>query len=274
MYARVLGVAQDAGVPHPGCVCPRCERHRSNPLLPACLGLVGRESYLIDCTPAFGRQINELPRFPSAILLTHVHVGHVSGLLKLGPEICNAKRVLVHATPAVCAFLRENAPWELLVRKENIFPIAHAPGERFELEPGLIVEAIEVPHRNEYADTVAYLISGPKRTLLYLPDIDRWDDNLSALLARCDLALLDGTFYAADELERQWQVPHPPIADTLDRLSEAEARKVKFLHFNHTNPVLDAHGPAAPRAKQGESILLGELPPRPSDHATTFPDMD
>jgi pyrroloquinoline quinone biosynthesis protein B len=250
MRARVLGIAQDAGVPHPGCGCRRCLRHRKDPLHPACLGLVGEATYLIDATPALGEQVRLLPSFPSGILLTHVHMGHVAGLLQLGPEACNASGVAIHATPAVCHFLRTNGPWELLERRGNIVPVEHEPGDSFGLEEGIAVESIAVPHRHEYADTVAYRVSDGERSILYLPDIDRWEIDLPALVDRCDLALLDGTFHSDGELPRQKEIPHPPIEETLRLLSPEQTAKVRFIHLNHTNPALD--GDLAPICSQGE----------------------
>jgi len=254
IHARVLGVAQDAGVPHIGCDCERCTRFRDAPLLPACLGLVGYDgTYLIDATPAIAEQARALApspaSFPGTILLTHVHMGHIAGLLQLGKEALN-RETTVHASPRVCAFLKANAPW-------NVLPLTLIEfGGRAVLEDGLEFEPIPVPHRDEHADTHAFLIHGPEHTLLYLPDIDAWEIDLSALLARCDLALLDGSFYSRDELPRQRNIPHPPIVETLALLSDAEAAKVRFFHFNHTNPVLDADGPNVLVAVQGETIPL------------------
>jgi len=252
--ARVLGIAQDAGVPHVGCACPRCERFRAAPLLPACLGLLGRRAYLIDATPALPEQVRLLGAVPAAILLTHTHMGHVAGLLQLGEEALDAKGVAVIATPAVCAWIQDHEPWRRLVRRGNVALQPREAGARTELEEGLAVESFAVRHRD--VDTVGYLVHGPARTLLYLPDIDRWDVDLPALLARCDLALLDGTFYSRAELPRQGDIPHPPIVETLDRLAPEAAAKVRFLHLNHTNPVLDPDGPAALVAVQGATIPL------------------
>lgn len=254
IYARVLGVAQDAGVPHAGCGCVRCERQRAAPLFPACLGLAGRKTYLIDATPAFPEQIRMLPEFPAAILLTHTHVGHVAGLLHLGEEVCDARDVVVYGPQGVAAFLKHNEPWSRLVQRGNIRLAPTEPGTSIRLEQGLSVESFPVNHRG--LETVGYLLQGPRRTLLYLPDIDRWDLDLSALLKRCDLALLDGCFYSKDELPRQGEVPHPPIAETLDLLAPEEAAKVRFTHLNHTNPVLDPDGPSALVAVQGETLPL------------------
>ena len=257
IHARVLGIAQDAGVPHAGCSCARCERHRDAPLLPASLGLVGeRGVYLIDATPELPRQLRLLPARPDAVLLTHLHMGHIAGLLHFGRESMATREVPLHATPAVCSFLERNGPWDLLFQDRHLAAHAHDPGTRFALEPGLEVEAIEVPHRNEHGDTVAWLVHGPRRSLLYLPDIDEWSLDPDALCERCDVALLDGSFHSRGEFPRQGDVPHPPITETLSRLSPASVAKVRFLHLNHTNPVLDADGPAVPLARQGETLEL------------------
>lgn len=252
-HARVLGIAQDAGVPHVGCACPRCMRFSDAPLLPACLGIVGARTYLIDATPALPAQMRMLPSLPAAIFLTHAHMGHVAGLWQLGEEALGARGLAVHAPPGVCAFLRGNEPWRRLCER-NLSLFADAPGTRVELEAGLAVTSFPANHRG--GETVGYVIEGPSRRLLYLPDIDRWDLDLHALLAPCDLALLDGTFYRHGEIGRQGDVPHPPIEETLDLLSPEEAAKVRFFHLNHTNPVLDPDGPSALVAVQGDVIPL------------------
>jgi pyrroloquinoline quinone biosynthesis protein B len=154
----------------------------------------------------------------------------------------------------VCAFLEGNDPWRRMVRRGNLALSADAPGSRVMLEEGLAVTSFDVNHRG--GETVGYVVEGPSRRLLYLPDIDRWDLDVHALLAQCDLALLDGTFYRQGEIGRQGDVPHPPISDTLDLLSPEEAAKVRFFHLNHTNPVLDPDGPAALVAVQGDVIPL------------------
>ena len=44
--------------------------------------------------------------------------------------------------------------------------------------------------------------------------------------------------------------------ETLDLLTPEEAAKVRFIHLNHTNPVLDPEGPAALVAVQGDMVPL------------------
>jgi pyrroloquinoline quinone biosynthesis protein B len=195
-----------------------------------------------------------LPSFPAAILLTHAHMGHVAGLWQLGEEALGARGIPVHAPPGVCAFLEGNEPWRGMARRGNLALSPDPPGSRVMLEEGLGVTSFAVPHRG--GETVGYLVEGPRRRLLYLPDIDAWTIDLPALVARCDLALLDGTFYRRGEIGRQGDVPHPPIEETLDLLSPEEAAKVRFFHLNHTNPVLDPDGPAVLVAVQGGTIPL------------------
>src|SRR5262245_25215793 len=124
----VLGIAQDGGVPHPGCHQPLCVEARRDPAkrrLVASLGLLdpspaGTKRFLIDATPDFGEQMELLGGLPDGILLTHAHVGHVTGLLQLGREVLGARRVPVYCTASMARFLRENRPWSRLVALENI----------------------------------------------------------------------------------------------------------------------------------------------------------
>ena len=90
---------------------------------------------------------------PSAIFLTHAHIGHYTGLMYLGKEVINAAAVPLYATPAMHAFLASNAPWRALVENNNVAPLSN--DGVVDLGDGLAVTALQVPHRNEYADTGA-----------------------------------------------------------------------------------------------------------------------
>jgi pyrroloquinoline quinone biosynthesis protein B len=109
-----------------------------------------------------------------------------------------------------------------------------------------------VPHRDEYSETVGYFLEGPSRKVLFIPDIDKWekwDISLIEALSEVDYALLDATFYGAEEVENRdiSEIPHPFITETmakLSTLSASEKMKIYFIHFNHTNPVLNADSEA------------------------------
>jgi pyrroloquinoline quinone biosynthesis protein B len=253
----VLGIAQDGGVPHVGCrqtLCVRARRDCTRRQRVASLGLVDEVDgarFLIDATPDLPLQVEALPGAPPArgrpvdgILLTHAHIGHYTGLMYLGREAAGARSVPVYATPRMSAFLRGNGPWNLLVAEGRIDLREIEPGRPVGLTPRITVTALRVPHRDELSDTVAFRVEGPSRSLLYVPDIDKWekwDQRIEAEVARVDLALLDGTFYEAGEIPGRsiQDIPHPLVPETMDRLSAPRlAGRVLFIHLNHTNRLL------------------------------------
>ena len=70
-----------------------------------------------------------------------------------------------------------------------------------------------IPHRDEYSETVGFVIRGPDRSALFLPDIDKWDRwerKIADVLADADVAYLDGTFFADGELlgRDMSKIPH------------------------------------------------------------------
>jgi pyrroloquinoline quinone biosynthesis protein B len=283
VQAVVLGIAQDGGVPHIGCGQELCVAARRDPARRqrvASLGLVDEahgSRFLIDATPDIASQLESLNagrtladrrRPVEGILLTHAHMGHHAGLLQLGREALGANAVPVYATPRMAAFLRGNGPWSQLVALGNIELRQFEPGREIVLTPGLAVTPLAVPHRDEWSDTVAFLVRGPSARLLYVPDIDkweRWERRVEEEVGRVDVALLDGTFLSADEIpgRSQAEIPHPLIPETAARLASLASRVV-FIHLNHTNRLLfDEAARAGIEAKgfrvarDGEVIGLG-----------------
>lgn len=248
----VLGIAQDGGIPQLGCEDPICVAIRKGERKPervASIGLVNptlRKAYLIDATPDFASQVDTLTggRLPDAIFLTHAHIGHYTGLMYLGRESINAKHVPVWGTERMTAFLTNNGPWSLLVTLQNIDLHVIPLGRPVALGDGLSITAYPVPHRAEFTDTVGFLVEGPHKKALYIPDTDgwdKWDRNIRQMVDRVDLAFVDGTFASPDELPGRPmnEVPHPlmPLTRALLRGTRAQ---VWFIHLNHTNREIDA----------------------------------
>jgi pyrroloquinoline quinone biosynthesis protein B len=278
--AIVLGISQDGGVPHAGCRQPLCEAARRDPRLRvrvACLGLIDPASgkrFLIDATPDFAEQMATLGGLPDGILLTHAHIGHYLGLAQLGREVLDARRVPVYATSRMARFLRENGPWKRLVAMGNVDIHEIEPGTPVPLTPSLSATAIRVPHRDEDSDTVAWIVRGPGRSILWLPDIDKWekwDHRLPEMLASDPTltAFVDGTFFSADEIPGRSlvEIPHPLVPETMALFpgDSPAARRVVFVHLNHTNRLLwdaeavrsiEARGFSV--ARQGQTLGLGE----------------
>ena len=246
----VLGIAQDGGMPHPGCSkspCTDVHAGKRPAEKVSCIGLVNRIdglAYMFDATPDFPAQLQALTggKAPDGIFLTHAHVGHYPGLIYLGKEAMAAKAVPVYGTERMNTFLKANGPWSLLVENHYIALQTLTPNTAVKLAGELRITPLPVPHRDEFTDTVGFLIEGPRRKALFIPDIDKWekwDRNLRELANGVDYVLLDGTFASMDELPGRdiSQVPHPLMSETRALLTGTRA-KLWFIHLNHSNPAL------------------------------------
>jgi len=104
-----------------------------------------------------------------------------------------------------------------------------------------------VPHRDEYSETVGYRITGPNKSALFIPDINKWSawtHEITDLVQTVDYALVDATFYADGELPGRdmSKIPHPFVAETMalfKDLALEQRQKIWFIHINHTNPLLN-----------------------------------
>lgn len=270
-YVLVLGSAQDGGLPQLACTCERCSSAREDPeavRFVVSILLVDPRSgsrWLFEATPDLGEQVELArdhegpaeevgrPALFDGIFLTHAHIGHYTGLMQLGREVYGSEMTPVYGTSRLMAFLTGNGPWDLLFRADHLEARTVEPGETVELAEDLCVTAIAVPHREEYSETVAYQIRGPNRSLLFLPDTDKWDRferPIEELIEEADYALLDGTFFSGEEIpgREMSEIPHPFIAESLQRfavLAEGERAKIAFTHLNHSNPVVDGESDAA-----------------------------
>jgi len=259
VVVEVLGSAQDAGLPHLGCTEDRCLRAAQDPALRkrvASLGIrAGDSLFLVDATPDVVSQIIDLQdgdargRRPlDGVLLTHAHIGHYLGLALLGKESLSAQEVPLYSTESMAHYLTQNGPWSLLVASKQIM-LRSLEGE-IRLTDNLRVEALAVPHREEFTDTVGFVFTGPRKSLLYIPDIDRWEDlepPIEELAKRIDILILDGSFWDPGRelsVRDPSKIPHPPMPVTMERLgSSIGAARVYFTHLNHTNPAWDKGSP-------------------------------
>lgn len=268
----VLGTSQDAGSPQIGCLKACCTNKFSNPALKefvVSLGLVDHSNnqyWLFEATPdiayqmdALGKIIeNNLLRHPEGIFITHAHIGHYTGLMYLGKEGMNSSGLSVYVMPRLNHFLINNGPWSQLISHKNITTIEIKANKKIKLNKNLSIEPVTVPHRDEFSETVGYFIHGPNKSVLFIPDIDKWkkwDLKLEQQLSKVQYAFIDGTFFDKDELPGRniSEIPHPFIKETIEQLSKAEdttKNKIFFIHLNHINPSLN---PASKESKWVES---------------------
>ena len=267
----ILGTVQDAGSPHIACQKECCATLFKNPSAVrkvVSLGVLdhkNQKTFLFDATPDISEQVKlikesaswEADELPNGIFLTHAHIGHYSGLMYLGKEATNAKDVSTYVMPKMKRFLEQNGPWNQLVSENNItlFPIQNR--KEVSLTSKLKVEPIQVPHRDEFSETVGYKIIGPKKSVLFIPDIDKWEKwetNIVNEIAKVDYAFLDASFYDGAELNTRdiSQIPHPFVVESMalfESLSSSEKKKIHFIHFNHTNGLLNL------QSEQAKTVL-------------------
>lgn len=272
-FVVVLGTAQDAGYPQAGCAKSCCQpawQDASRRRFATSLALIDpqtKQRWLIECTPDFKEQLRLLDEIaPSTeassldgILLTHAHIGHYAGLIHLGREVMGSSSVPIHVMPRMRKFLENNGPWSQLLQLENVRLIDLRHGVRMQLNERVSVTPLQVPHRDEFSETVGFLVHGPRRNVLFLPDIDKWEKwktPVEDVIRGVDLAFVDGTFFANGEIPGRDMslIPHPFIQESLARfarLPQSERSKVRFIHLNHTNPAMDHNSAAARTIRSG-----------------------
>lgn len=275
----VLGTAQDGGAPQIGHPEDPAWADASLRRTATSLGIVDRNAgkrWLFEASPDVRDQIYRFDQVAPAtvkapgldgVFLTHAHMGHYVGLMFFGHESMGARDLPVYAMPRMAEYLTANGPWSQLVRYNNVklTPLA----DRVAVDLGAIkVTPILVPHRQEFSEVVGFRIEGPTRNVLFIPDIDSWEQwdalgtRIEDEIARVDVAYLDATFYADGELPGRdmSKIPHPLIAHSMARfatLPAPERAKIRFIHLNHTNPARFPAGEAR-RAIEAAGFRVAE----------------
>lgn len=255
-YIIVLGTIQDGGFTSPKSQKKYCKdsfeilKNAKKVSSIAIIDPTNKQQWIVDASPDFKEQLYDLQEQTSlydldGILLTHAHIGHYLGLAYLGKEALNTEKVKVFCMKRMINFLNNNGPWDQLIKNDNIYLSKIKKDKEFELNKNIKVIPFTVPHRDEYSETVCFLIISKQKKLIYIPDIDKWnlwDKNILEIIKSVDYALIDGTFYDEHELERDMsKIPHPFVCESMElfkNLSNKEKNKIFFTHLNHTNPLL------------------------------------
>ncbi len=271
VFLTVLGTVQDAGSPHIACkkeCCANLFENPDNTRKIVSLGLVDNENqqtFLFEATPDITEQLKMLKKaaswpaeeIPNGIFLTHAHIGHYTGLMYLGKEATNATEIPVFGMPKMQRFLQNNGPWSQLVTEKNIALRSLQDATEDSLNSNCSVRPFRVPHRDEFSETVGYQIIGPTKKALFIPDIDKWENwnkNILDEIAKVDYAFIDATFYDGAEISNRdiSQIPHPFVIESMamfEKLPASEKQKIHFIHFNHTNPLLNEESPEAKKVR-------------------------
>jgi pyrroloquinoline quinone biosynthesis protein B len=273
----VLGAAAGGGFPQWNCNCHNCRRLRRGDFkgsartqVQIAFSSAGQTWHLLGASPDLARQIEANPFLHpreglrgspvASVVLTCAEADQVLGLLLLR----EMQPFVVYATPSVREILEDdNSLFQVLHRSpEQVEWRPITPPQPFTLEPELEIEPL--PLGGGYpgyvgAERVARCrpdeavlgleIRCLDRRTLYLPGLPSLDDCLLKRMERSDLLLLDGTFWADNELASVWPgarmaraMGHLPISGpqgSLERLRHLSRPRKIFIHINNTNPILD-----------------------------------
>ncbi|SFB52634.1 pyrroloquinoline quinone biosynthesis protein B [Amycolatopsis marina] len=274
MRAVLLGTAAGGGLPQWNCACANCRAARQGTIAPRaqdCLAISvdGHGWYLLNASPDIRAQILSCPALAAGpgprdtpvrgVLLTDGELDHTLGLIQLkeaaGLRVWAPEAVL-NTLPAR-EIVGRYAGWEWLS------PSTGAPDI-----DGLRISTLPVSDkRPKYAAgspaegpwVVAYRISDPVTgsALVYAPCLAGWPPGFDEFCAGASHVLLDGSFFAPDEMSTatdtavgsraQLAMGHLPMSGTggsLDRIRRAESgTRWLYTHINNTNPVLDPRSP-------------------------------
>ncbi|MGW9026096.1 pyrroloquinoline quinone biosynthesis protein PqqB [Streptomyces sp. NPDC055722] len=290
MVVRVvlLGTAAGGGFPQWNCACALCTAARDGELptrTQECVAISGnaRDWWLLNASPDIRTQVTATtvlrpgpgPRDTPlrGVLLTDAEVDHIAGLTALR----GAAGLKVYAAPPVLAVLAplragldRCAVWEWVdaltdggfVLAGGLVVSAHPVGAE---APGYVADAAPDDHW-----VIAYRVEDLSTggVLVYAPRVGAWSPVLDELLTEADCALLDGTFYTADELDAaigggpgKAAPGHLSIAGahgSLAALARHPGPRRIYTHLNNTNPLLDPASAARRQVTEAGAEVLAD----------------
>src|SRR5882762_1357689 len=281
MKIRVLGAAAGGGFPQWNCNCRNCAGVRAGTVrararTQSSIAVRGRDAVgwaLVNVSPDITAQLQANPEFQpgrslrdcaiTGIVLVDGQVDHTTGLYMLRESV---RPWPIWCTDSTFADLtRGNPVFGVLgyfcgVDRRRIdlddtgFTVDAVQGVRWRALPVASKPAPYSPNRDSpfAGDNLALIIEDEVtgRTAVYAPGLSAIDDRLWRAMQSADCVLVDGTFWADDEMirlgvssKRARDIGHLPqsgaggMLQWLERLPAA-TRKI-LIHINNTNPILN-----------------------------------
>ncbi len=239
----------------------------------------GQGWFLINASPDLRFQIEanrELQPSPSvgtrntpiqSIILTSADLDQVLGLLLLR----EFQPLTIYATELVRRVLEANSFFRMLQRVPNQLTwVEIASGAAFQVNDSVVCTPLALPgsvpfYARDIAagetcnPSIGLLLESDSLRLAYTPSLPEITEELLEVYDRCDVVLVDGTFWSDAELSNNHSgtplaraIGHIPMSGddgTIARLARIKTRQKIFIHLNNTNPVLD------PRSAEYKQVI-------------------
>ena len=224
MKLLFLGTGTSTGIPQIGCECEVClsANPKDKRLRTSLLVSIEGKNILIDCGPDFRQQMltNNIKHL-DAVLLTHHHYDHISGLDELR-SFTNSKAMPIYAEWHVEDAIKRTFPYcfgdnrypgvasfDIRVINNNSFQVA-----------GNDVLPIRVMHYN--LPIFGYKIGN----MAYITDMLTISDEEIEKLKSLDLLIINA-------LRLKQHISHQTLADALDVIHRVSPRKAYLIHMSH-----------------------------------------
>ena len=289
MRVAVLGSAAGGGFPQWNCKCRNCSSLRAGQRglcarsqAQVAVSLGADEWCLLNASPDLRTQITSTPflaprRSPrhtpiGCILLTSADVDSVAGLLHLR----EFQPLTIFSTPSVRRIVvEENRIFHVLNRADPPAVWQEIPPDAWFPVPSATclsreasVRCRAVPLGGAYPDYVSeelrrslppaeavtgLVLAQGEKQIFYAPSLLARSDEWKRWARSSDLCLLDGTFWAEQELisagvgsKTAREIGHLPLSGAgglLEQFESAGPGRSVLIHMNNTNPILDEESP-------------------------------
>jgi phosphoribosyl 1,2-cyclic phosphate phosphodiesterase len=225
MKLKFLGTGTSTGVPQIGCDCAVCQSEdaRDKRLRASVLVSVGETNILIDCGPDFREQMLRIgsPKL-EALLITHSHYDHVSGIDDLRPYCTIGDGFPIYCKSDVAIDLKERVPYCFAehpypgVPTLNINEISTKP---FMIEE---IEIVPLPVMHYKLPIVGYKIGN----LAYITDAKVVPDSTIEILRGIDTLVINA-------LRTKEHISHMTLSQALDVINAIKPRIAYLTHLSH-----------------------------------------
>jgi len=284
MRLRVLGSAAGGGFPQWNCNCPNCDglrrgtvNARARTQSSIAVSANDTDWLLVNASPDVLQQIQAHPALQparairdtgiAAVLLMDAQIDHVTGLLMLR-ERSNPMPLL--ATAEVLSDIATGFPLTRILSHYCGLNVTELPIDGSTLAaaglPGIEIQPVALssqppPYspfrgRPRPGDNIGLVLRNPDTgaSVFYAPGLGAMTPVLRAVMARCSVVLVDGTFWTEDEMQRlglskktaaeMGHLPQSGPGGMIEQLAllPSGVRKV-LIHINNTNPILIEDSP-------------------------------